>query len=153
MSKSLQLCRLTVATRLLCAWDSPGKNTGVGCHALLQGIFPTQGSIPGLLHCRWILHHLSHQGSLVGWIHSIKSPFLLGRNPTGCVVGSSTALLTPWPQGASLIAQSVRIRLQCRRPGFNSWIRKIPWRREWQPTPVFFPGESNEQRSLVGYSP
>ena len=33
--------------------DSPGKNTGVGCHALLQGIFPTQGSNPGLLHCRW----------------------------------------------------------------------------------------------------
>ena len=35
--------------------DSPGKNTGAGCHALLQGIFPTQGSIPGLLHCRWII--------------------------------------------------------------------------------------------------
>ena len=44
-------------------WDSPGKNTGVGCHALLQGIFPTQGSNPGLPHCRWILYHLSHQGS------------------------------------------------------------------------------------------
>ena len=44
--------------------DSPGKNTGVSCHALLQGIFPTQGSNPGLLHCRWILYHLSHQGSL-----------------------------------------------------------------------------------------
>ena len=43
--------------------DSPGKNTGVGCHALLQGIFPTQGSNPGLLHCMWILYHLSHQGS------------------------------------------------------------------------------------------
>ena len=42
--------------------DSPGKNTGVGCHALLQGIFPTQGSNPGLLHYRWILYHLSHQG-------------------------------------------------------------------------------------------
>ena len=39
-----------------------GKNTGVGCHALLQGIFPIQGSNPGLLHCRWILYHLSHQG-------------------------------------------------------------------------------------------
>ena len=40
--------------------DSPDKNTGVGCHALLQGIFPTQGSNPGLLHCRWILYHLIH---------------------------------------------------------------------------------------------
>ena len=40
--------------------DSPGKNTGVGCHAHLLGIFPTQGSKPGLPHCRWILYHLSH---------------------------------------------------------------------------------------------
>ena len=42
---------------------SPGKNTEVGCHALLQGIFSTQGSNPGLLHCKQILYHLSHQGS------------------------------------------------------------------------------------------
>ena len=50
-------------SRLLHPWDFPGKNIGVGCHFLLQGIFPTQGSNPGLLHCRWILHCLSHQGS------------------------------------------------------------------------------------------
>ena len=42
--------------------DSPGNNTGVGCHAFLQRIFPTQGLNPGLLHCRWILYCLSHQG-------------------------------------------------------------------------------------------
>ena len=42
--------------------DSPGKNTGVGCHAFLQGIFPTQGSNPGLPHCWRILYPLSHQG-------------------------------------------------------------------------------------------
>ena len=41
--------------RLLCPWDSPGKNTGVGCHALLQGIFPSQGLNPGLQHYRQIL--------------------------------------------------------------------------------------------------
>ena len=45
--------------------DSPGKNTGVGCHALLQGIFPTQGLNPGLLYCRQFLYHLSHQESSV----------------------------------------------------------------------------------------
>ena len=45
-----------------------------------------------------------------------------------------------------------RIYLQCRRPGFNPWVRKIPWRREWQPTPVFLPGEYHGQRSLTGYS-
>ena len=43
--------------------DSPSQNTGVGCHALLQGIFPTQGANPGLPHWRQILYHLSHQGS------------------------------------------------------------------------------------------
>ena len=42
---------------------------------------------------------------------------------------------------------------QCSRRGFNLWIRNIPWRRKWQPTPVFFPGKSHGQRSLVGYSP
>ena len=42
--------------------DSPSKNTGVGCHSLLQGNFPTQGLNWGLLHCRQILYHLSHQG-------------------------------------------------------------------------------------------
>ena len=51
--------------RLLRPWNSPGKNTGVGCHAHLQRIFPTQGSNPGLPYCRRILYHLSHQGSPV----------------------------------------------------------------------------------------
>ena len=46
--------------RLFCPWDSPGKNTAVGCHTLFQGIFPTQGSKPGLPHCRQILCCLSH---------------------------------------------------------------------------------------------
>ena len=49
-------------TRLLCPWDSPGKNTGVGCHFLLQGVFLTQGWNPCLLHCWQILEHGS-QGS------------------------------------------------------------------------------------------
>ena len=44
-------------TRLLCPWDFPGNDTRVGCHFLLQEIFPTQGSNPGLLHYRQILHH------------------------------------------------------------------------------------------------
>ena len=59
MSDSLWSYRLWPA-RLLCPWDFPGKNAGVGCHLLLQGIFPTHGSNPGLLHCREILYHLSH---------------------------------------------------------------------------------------------
>ena len=56
----------TVAAMLLCPWDSPGKNTGVGCHTLLQGIFPPQGSKLGLLHCRQIIYH-ELQGSPDTW--------------------------------------------------------------------------------------
>ena len=41
---------------------------------------------------------------------------------------------------------------QCRRCGFNPWVREIPWRRKWQPTPVILPGRSHAQRILVGYS-
>ena len=53
----------TVACQVPLPLDSPGKNTGVGCHFLLQGIFPTQESNPGLLHCRQILYWLSYEGS------------------------------------------------------------------------------------------
>ena len=42
---------------------------------------------------------------------------------------------------------------QCRERGFDPWVRKIPWRRKWLPTPVFLPGKSHGQKSLVGYSP
>ena len=55
----LTLCN---PTRLLCPWDFQGKNTGRGCHSLLQGICPTQRWKPHLLHCRQIPYHLRHQG-------------------------------------------------------------------------------------------
>ena len=62
MSDSLQPRGLR-PTRLLCPWDFPGKSTGVGCHILLQGIFLTQESNPGLPCCKQTLYRLSHQGS------------------------------------------------------------------------------------------
>ena len=61
MSDSLRLCEWLPA-RLLCPRDSLGKNTGVGCHSFLQGIFLNQGLNLGLPHCRQILYHLSHEG-------------------------------------------------------------------------------------------
>ena len=80
--------------------DSPGQNTGVGCHVLLQGIVPTQRSNPGLLHCRWILYHLSHQAStrILEWV---DYPFSRGtswpRNRTGvsCIAGRSLPSCAP----------------------------------------------------------
>ena len=62
--------------RIFCPLAFPGKNTGVGCHFLLQGIFPTQGSNPCLLHCRQTLYHLSHQGSPVSLKTTLKLGFL-----------------------------------------------------------------------------
>ena len=61
--------------------------------------------------------------------------------------------LNPAPVG---FPDSLQIARQCRRyrrRGFHPWARKIPWRSKWQPTPVFWPGESHGQRSLMGYSP
>ena len=58
----LQPCGMQPA-KVLSPWDFPGKNTGVGCHFLLQGIFPTKDSNPALLHCRQILYQLSYQRS------------------------------------------------------------------------------------------
>ena len=51
------------------------------------------------------------------------------------------------------LSLQVKNFLQCRRPGFDLWVRKISWRREWLPTPVFLPGKSHGQRSLEGYHP
>ena len=85
-----QVCVLKVPaepTRLLCPWDPPGKNTGVGCHSLLQGIFPTQGWNPGLPLCRQILYCLSHQGSprIPEWVAYL---FSRGSSDPGIKLGS-----------------------------------------------------------------
>ena len=60
--------------------------------------------------------------------------------------------LWAFPGGASDKEPAYQCR-GCKRPEFDPWVGKIPWRRSWQPTPVFLPGESHGQRSLVGYSP
>ena len=91
MSESLQPHGLEF-TRLLCPWDYPGKHTGVGFHFLLQEIFPTQGLNPGLLHCKQMLSHLSHQGSPI-FREGCKSPnqkwegYLLGSKQAGPLAG------------------------------------------------------------------
>ena len=71
----LTLCYLM--DRSLCPWNSSGKNTAVGCQSLLQGIFPTQGLNPCLLHCRQILYRLSHQGSSPDSVVTLERPSLL----------------------------------------------------------------------------
>ena len=86
VSNSLQSYGLQPA-RFLCLWDSPGKNTGVGCHALLQWIFPTQGSHPSLLclwHCKRILYPLNHLGSPLKVFEDNYSTFNEQRSSKQC---------------------------------------------------------------------
>ena len=118
--------------RLLCPWISPGKNTGVGCHALLQGIFLTQQLNPSLPNCRRILYHLSHQGSLL-----------------------YSYLSKPWASQVALVVKNLPASAGGIRDvgSIPEWERSLGERRAWQLTPVFLPEESREQRSLVGYSP
>ena len=83
VSDSLQPCGLQ-PTRLLCPWHFPGKNTGMGCHGLLMGIFLTQEYNPHLLHllhCRWILNPLNHLGSAKSPPASMRRQLLKPAHP------------------------------------------------------------------------
>ena len=142
-------------TRILCPWNFPGKNSAVGSHSLLKGIFPIQGSNPDLPHCRRILYHLSHQG----------------RMPAKCSMNANIVINNQkyWAQStfASIIWKyTMKMGMCCFIPlsayhnlylfitcRFGPWIRKITWRRKWQPTPVFFTGKFHGQRSPLGYGP
>ena len=107
---------------------SPGENTGVGCHALLQGIFLTQRLNPcllSLLHWQTGSLPLSHLGSsLLFYTHVLLLDVLHHIKMYTCLCLCKRT---------SLVAQLVK------NP--TAWIGKIPWRRERLPTPVFWPGE------------
>ena len=74
----------------------------------------------------------------------------------GCTPGSSFHLISQYTtQHENFPSSSVgkRTHRQCKRHGFDPWVRKIPWRRKWQPAPAFLPGEFHGQRSLAGCRP
>ena len=186
----------------------------MGCHFLLQGIFPTQGSNLRLLHCRqffttepprspiqlvmnsnpvvleskvkwkrcvYMLSHFSHAQLFVTlWTTTLQTSLSMGfsrqeeywsglpfppPNERGVrlnLSGLSNKARTSryihnvvnsvgFPGGANGKEPTCPCR-RFKRCGFDSRVGKIPWRRAWQPTPVFLPGESNGQRSLEGYS-
>ena len=149
MSDSLWVHGLQPA-RLLSPWNSPDKNTGVGCHFLFQGIFPTRGLNSGLLHCRQILYHLSHQGSpsryqgLSQWVdssHQVARVLELQFQQQSFPWIFSADFIYLLAGLAWWLRHQERICLQYRRPRFNPWVGKIHWRGEWLPIPVFLPGE------------
>ena len=111
--------------------DSPDKNTGVGCHPLLQGIFPTQGLNPGVPHCRWILYHLSHQGSpaAAAAAKSLQScPTLCdpidSSPPSSAVPGILQARTLEWVAISFSSAWNWKVKvksLSCVQPSVTPW--------------------------------
>ena len=89
--------------------------------------------------------------SITSWASSY-STFPLYLSCWFCFSGELWLILILCGIWASLVAQTI-ICLQCRRPRFDPWVGKIPWRREWQPTPIFLTREIHEQRRQAGYSP
>ena len=100
---------------------------------------------PYIIHSIHLKHHLQHL---------LKSHCSHLEISVGFPYPGSSLTCTPRPLLVACAFSSIStlgISLQCRRPGFDPWVGKVPWRREWQPTPVFLPRESHGQRSLAGY--
>ena len=143
MSDSVQPHRRQ-PTRLLCPRDSPGKNTGVGCHFLLQ-CMKVKSEREVVKSCLTLSHPMdcSLPGSSV---HGIFQARVLEWG----AVAFSDFMVTSLVSGLPWWLGGLSVCLPCRRPGFNPSVGKIPWRRKWQPTPVFLPGESQGWGNLVG---
>ena len=122
--------------RLPCSWNSPSKHTGMGFHSLLQGIFSTLGSNPGLMHCRQILYHLSHQGSPEAL--SPPCPHLPFSSPPPPIHYSSSTLALLWGPWSIL---------SWRGSDIGPWV-------PWKPlTHSFHPSRSFRGEAWIGLQP
>ena len=132
-------------------WNSPGQNTRAGSLSLLGGIFQTQGSNPGLPYCRRILYQLSHKGSpQLGEEHGSEEGPLHEPEWVAVILFLGAAMN---PEGFPGGSNSKESACNAGHLGLIPGWGKIPWRREWLPPPVFLPGQSHGQRSLVSYIP
>ena len=105
-------------------------------------------------------HLMRRSASLCGKKPACNTRYKSAYNAgdSGSIPGSGSSpgkgeVTHPCILGLTLVAQMVRNCLQCGRPGFDLWVGKTPWRKAWQPTPVFLSGESHGQRSLGGFIP
>ena len=100
----------------------------------------------------------TREGPGVYPLEGIKTEWPTSRKQKSKMVEELEIMLGNWKEseserGVFLVAQTVKNPPAIGRPGFDPWVRKIPWRRKWQPTPVLLPGKFRGWRSLVGYSP
>ena len=101
-----------------------------------------------------IFGDIKKRGGCQGWFSScirqrksLKEKSRVGGTVGGCVLVPLLEVGLPWWLSGK------EPSCQCRKHGFHLWVRTIPWRRKWQPTPVFLPGKSQGQKRLVSYSP
>ena len=114
----------------LCPWNSPDKNTGVGCHFLLQGLFLAQGLNLGLLHCRQLLYLVSHREAL--WLLALASfnlhcpafPPNLPQPPCGCKVKNCYPCVFSFSFIHNLPVCSYGLKFQCNFPLWEELISK-----------------------------
>ena len=102
-------------------------------------------SVDGHLGCFHVLALINSVAVNIGIHVSFWVMVFSGYMPSSRIAGSYG--LPWWVSG-----KKKKIQLSSRRHGFDPWVKKIPWRRKWKPTPVFLPGKSHGQRSLGGYS-
>ena len=133
-------------TRLPRPWDSPGKNTGVGCHFLLQ-CMKVKSESEVAQSCLTLSDpkNCSPPGSS---IHGIFQARVLEW-------GANLVIRIFWDWGflgGSAIKNLLQLRSR-RRRWFSPWFGKIPWKRKWLPTPIFLPREFHGLKSMVSHSP
>ena len=129
-----------------------GKNTGVGCHFLLQGIFLTQESNPGLPHCRQIFYEVvcTLFSVILKCALGIFQVVLLVMEKAMSTHSSTLAWNIPWTEEPGRLQSMGSLRVG------HDWVMSLalftfmPGRRKWQLTPVFLPGESQGRGSLMG---
>ena len=124
-------------------------------------IFFIHSSVNGLLGCFLVFAIVNSAALNIGMLISFRIKVFIfskyvHRSGIAGSCGSSTFSFTVLHSDSFPGSTSKELACQCRRHkrcGFDPWVRKSPWRRTWQPSPVFLPGESLGQRSLEGYSP
>ena len=129
------------------AFPSPGDLPDPG----IEPGSPTLQADPLLWALSNLLYHLSSE--IQASLRYVRASLEREPRPRISVLRSLPAQTRGFPGGPSGKETCLPMQVRRKRQRFHPWVRKIPWRREWQPTPVFLSGEFHGQRSLEGYSP
>ena len=122
--------------------------TGHKCETYVQSIRCSDSIISQLQKIRGDNDSIKQIGAVFAKLRPLNN---LGGN--GEIIGAHQQKKTYNLNCTSLVAQRLKCLPAMQETWVDPWVAKVPWRRKWQPTPVFLPGESHGRRSLVGYSP